>query len=91
MPPSVETPISKEKQFELAEKFLQLSEEVGRMVDELRRMVPKESKVEFDRISLDIRNTIFRRTCDIAMIAEQARTWAVDGEVTEDDPASREV
>lgn len=89
MPPSVETSLSKEKQFDLAEKFFQLSEEVGRMVDELRNMVPRERIVEFDRISLDIRGTIFRRTCDIVKITEQARTWAVEGEVTRDDSASR--
>ena len=87
----MEALLSKEKQFELAENFLQLSEEVGRIVDELRSMVPRERKIEFDRISLDIRKTIFRRTCDIVKITEQARTWAVDGEVTDDDPANRQM
>lgn len=87
MPP-VEVSLPKEKQHELAEKFFELSEDIGRTVDKLRRLIDEETFKQHPGLPDEvfaIRSEIFRRACGILKISEQVREQILNGESAEDE------
>lgn len=82
MPPA-EALLSREKQFEIAEKFFELSEDIGRTVDKMWRLIDSEifnKHPELSEEAFAIRAEIFRRASDILKISKQVQEQTLKGE-----------
>jgi hypothetical protein len=88
MPSNMEASLSMEKQFEIAEKLFNLSENVGKIVDKLTALIDIDklrSDPELYKSCLYFRRTIFQGACDALKLSDDARTWAIESEVQSDE------
>jgi hypothetical protein len=78
----MEALLSKEKQFELAGRFFELAEEVGRTVDKLLLLIGdeqlKQQHANLYAAAENVRRQIFWNSCNYLDITEEARTRALE-------------